>query len=781
MHRPYICRRVSALLAVLAALFLWVPPAGAALAPTPELLRLSLPASAQAGTTLHVTAVAQEPENGVESGQLTLKGPSDQRLTGILVRQPRSDNLVLDLPLPAQLEPGRWVVAELIIYSNASSAFLRLVDGQALAQGTFSHSVQITAAGPVDLSPAVVQDVALQPSPVVEGGKVTVSLGLSDPPSGTASVTAYLSDTRPDATSTWIQAVPLRLNPANGRWEGAAYAPIFPAGAESAAVWVRSVVTRTGAGVEQWSWCGPFSNPLPETCTFPVVRASVPPTLITSPVLALFHPGRPDFFAWHDQDAAYVRSLFTRVDAAPETVRLLLAAQLPALSAALGAVRSEIYRDPESGIQIAVPNTTGKYLALRAAVRGRLLLWGELERRAGGPGETVLTLADLDRSLRLLDEDEIKPAPPAVYDGGGPLLAQGYIEAIKASRLPPGLWNLPQAIDRDPLTAISLLRNVHWLFPFASDAFLGLHDDAEVGGIGMILPETLPAAIWPDVIVHELGHHFHDVFLSGVEADRSDRWQEYLRIRGGQEWYTEAQIGHNGHPWENLAEDFSKVFQAPDVHVDDSDPYQYPLLTDGADDTAAFRQFILDLAAQEPPTPLDVNWPHDGLAVALPGSRILSGWWEPAQNVSVAVAPLQVEHLTGQEGFATTLRTQTANKAGFWQSVLLADPGAIQAVSVYGNHGAKTPYRRHFYLYRSGLLLDAVPFQVASETVTLSGRTVAGAQVTANGQALTVSAGGTFSGTVPLQEGLNRILLVAKLPDGTTHSALAEVDRIAVR
>ncbi|HWI66010.1 MAG TPA: hypothetical protein VNT75_29630, partial [Symbiobacteriaceae bacterium] len=729
------CRRRSyhrfiATVTVLAALLFSLQPAAAAPAPAPELISFSLPATAQAGTTLRITAVAQEKTYGVESGSLTLKGPSGQRLTGILVRKPRTDNLVLDLPLPAQLQPGRWFVEELVIRSN-ESASLRVKDGQTLGKTVFSYSVQITAGGAPDLSQAVVQELSISPAAVEQGAKVTVSVKLSEPPSGAATVTAYLGDTRSDQSYKWAQPVPLLYNPTSKRWEGATYAPVLATSTGPATFWIRSILTRSGTGVERWSWCGPFSSPLPGACTFQVVPPKVTPALTTSRYLELFHPGKLDFFEWHNRDMEYLRSLFARLDTAPESMRMLLAAQLPALTQALGAIRGEIYRDPSSGIRVAVPNTSGKHLVVTAAVRGRLMLWGELERRAGGSGKTALTAAALETAQALIDEFEVKPVPPEVYDGAGAILTQRYIEAVKASQIPPGLWNLAHANDWDQPDTISLTPNVQWMIPFSSEQFLGWHSSSTSSGVRMTMPKSLPAAIWPDVIIHELGHHFHDVFLGGQGNDRSSKWQDYLTMRGGQEWYTRAQTGHNGQPWENLAEDFSKILHESNVYTDAFDPYQYPLMTTTAEQ-ATFRKFLLDLAAQKPPTALELDWPLDGLAAVLPGEVAVTGRWAPAQKVSAVASPLQVEHFLGQSVSGRVIGEPAAASNGAWKTVLPADGPALQAVSVYGQLDKTSNQRRHFYIYRSGLLLDAVPFQVSSDKVALTGRTVPGAKVTAN-------------------------------------------------
>lgn len=547
------------------------------------------------------------------------------------------------------------------------------------------------------------------PESVEAAGRLRFAAVFRSPATGIRAAAVVLGDRPEPEGSTWREAVRLTRDPQSGRWAGSGYAPLVLLDAAPQQIWIHGIRVATVTGGEEWLPCGGGGDGLPAAaCAIALTAPSVEPAFQASPLLDLLHPGPLDFFAWSALDGAYLQSLLERAPQNPDGVRELLAAELPLLRSGMDGLLGEIYTDQTLSLRLATPNTAGKRLALAAAIRGRLLLWTELDRLTGPAGGIPLTAGTLARSLSLLDFPGIRPLERELYDRAGPLFAQRTVELIRESAIAPDLLAQPMARDQTDLRQLSLVRNVLWLLPFSSEIHNGFHATfASNQGIALFLPDRLPDAFPFYTVAHEIGHRFHDIYLEGRERDRlSPEWLEYLAIRGVADQAALAEAGYYGRLRENFAEDFARAVLPAELARQRARPFLYGDLLEDPPALERFRAFLEDLQRRPLRPALTVAGLTGALALG-PAERELTGSWIPGREVWLWRSAVQPVHLlSGRSSRGRVLvSVATADASGRWRLLLPPGGPALELVQVEARDGENLPLEsvRFFHLDHAGL------------------------------------------------------------------------------
>lgn len=592
-----------------------------------RLASLSLPLAVQAEEPFPVTARVFPNPPGVRDAVVVLRSPSGQEVEVNLLADSDGEHLSGTGLLPPFAESGEWRVVRVYLIDNLRRVFT-LEEGVSL-----SYRLQVRSTGPVDLLPPAVHRVSLQPLQVVWGKPVTISAVVTDNLSGVRTVRAALApEAHPDPG--WWNEVILTFNPRSGRWEGQVYAP-FDAGPNQR-IYVRWLEAQDAAGNFSL-WQSDLQGPRSGWSARVVPPVQVPPSLQSSATLSVLVGQSLPFDLWLQRDRQRVLS-YLKAEEEPATLRATVRREVSLLAEAARAVAAEALVEPERGLPVVAPAATGKAWALAGALRARLLLLMELDRReARRPDLPAIGAVQIHTAYQNEDSFAMRPAGRELLEQMGPAYAAFIAEMVAASGIPGEVLRAPHR-DPDWSTADFLPDGRIWVLPGAFDQYLGKH---KAGDVEMVIPlDPLhlkdPTGL-AGTVIHELGHHMHMVLMGRGTPDDPD-WQAYLKLRGG-EVFAPATLGHDAWPEENFAEDMVYLYapepvMRPRFHLRSFARQSYSRLDAEPAMTMALERFLAGQMLRGLPVPLAVDLPAGEILLPAGTEVTITGRWQAGHEVS---------------------------------------------------------------------------------------------------------------------------------------------------
>ncbi|HEY3365714.1 MAG TPA: stalk domain-containing protein [Symbiobacteriaceae bacterium] len=561
----------------------------------PILSFLTVPSSVVAGQRVFIQASATtpDPQEGVCCGRIILQSPSGKQVLTVPLSRGASAQLEANFTMPAGAEGGLWKVARLELVGN-SLAETRLEYGAG-----FRHEFTVVAATP-DVNAPVLMKLGWSLPQVSEGAPVTLSADAIDAASGISSIFATVVPEMDAGEPLWSRSIRLVLKSGN-TWEGVLLAPVM--GMPTGRVKVSAVEVTDGSGnvtrLDEAKLTQLHLKPLS------VVPTENPAGLNTMPYLQnVLHVGAISFLEWNRKDLAALDTRWDEMANDPEGVRSELIFDLQTLNLTIGQLRDEIYTDPLTGYKYVPLNTSGKWRALDKAMKARVFMLAELDRRAGTTTAPRLEKDDLLSAAYIATEpdSDLEPIDPDLYAEGGPALMAAVITTVARSSLPKGLMSAPhRAPDNDSISFLD--RGLIWFEPFTRSGILAAHYDDQREIVLYLNRIATPQQVIHELF-HELGHHFTDAFVGSLEDHGQGRaiWNEYMNLRGFQPWLDHA--GWAGLPWENFAEDFAYTFLPDDLRPQYQVRQAFPRLDAHPDMLQAFRDWVGKRVAAGPEEPI---------------------------------------------------------------------------------------------------------------------------------------------------------------------------------
>lgn len=768
----------GALTLVMVGLFVLIIVPGTALAlvdkEPPKFIDIIVPDRAQAGSAVTVVVLATDIPAGLFGGEVELKGPSGQRLTADLRPDGSTGRLQATFSLSSYLESGTWTVSRVQIRDNEKN-LTEVYGGEAFVRPI------VVSGGTADVTPPVIDRVSLGAGQVAGGDLLSVKADVRDNLSGVARVTALFASPS-DYANTSLVPVKLKQNPATGGWEGYTPAPFRTSDGKwqlkglqvsdrAGNIRTRDMTAQAGLTV--------------------TIRPRQPRAGLTaSDQLRSFVPAPLPFMEWYRQDLAHLEELHRRLPTNPREVRDQLTAELTELSRVLEEIRAEVYVHPTLKFRISVPATSGKWLVTSLAIQARELLW----LTANDPSQrnlqwnTIRSFYDPGAALNY----PMEPIPAWIYNDYGSAVADGLAWAMETSRLPAEVYSAPH-LDNDFYNLDYLDDLTIYVMPFSlpdASAFHGAEELDIVVGMNEGILETDVTYLY-DTLIHELGHHIHDSFVSGDYFLNPAPWDRYLQLRGGYTW-PKTEVGHDAQPIEIFAEDVKMVFSNPLIVDQMSHDGAWGNILDDPQMAARFESFVRDSVARAGSRGLSVASPGAEF-ITSPGPRIvIEGNTDPNVPVLMWVLPRTREWILQARDLEeplTEYEVRSDSQGRFRSLVNLPGPGlyTIQVYSAVGPDGL--PHQEWLSVLYPGqgngasgngapgpVLTVTVPSAINQTSFWVLGQTAPGTTVSINGVLAFVDQKGSFSATVTLpSEGRNRVLVEAWDAAGNTTTVEKEV------
>lgn len=644
----------AALLAAILLLIAVIPAAAQGTAPV--VLAVELPATAAAGQPLAVAVVTEPHRPGMREAHATLVSPQGQVLQVRLLPVPGKDRMEGSVRLSYFAPSGLWTLTDLIVFDN-DGRYTQDMPGDAPPRVTVNGTLW------ADLTPPQIHTVTMGGTNLVQGAPFTVAAVASDNLSG---ITGMRAAVVPDvAEPTWWEAVALQYSPAAGAWEGTAYLPF--SAAPSTRIRVDWVEAYDAAG--NYTYYEPAEAGTQAATTVQILPRTAEAALNTNPTLSVVHGRELHFTQWLEADRALVERYFLGV---PRPVdRRVVIAELQDLAVEIRELVLEMYHNPLRGLNISPPNTTGKAWTVAAAIRARLLLLTELNRRLGLSSARPLGRDELLGVLSL-ESEPVTMVDPAVVASLGGAYTDFVAGALAQTRLGVIAMTAPHS-GMSWEEADFLPDGLMWITPWLYGDSLAWHVD---NGKEMIITMHEYHLRWPMTLVetlsHELGHHLQYAFL-GPADPASPAWQEYLSLRGNQP-FPAPDVGHDGLAEENFAEDMVYLFGAAPVVAQHFDANRYaeqsfPRLSEHPAMADQVLRFVVDQMVRTNLPALTVLEPEGELVIRTGQELTVRGRWAPGHQVEVWWAAAVPDELLGGAAYSTTIlgtRNATVAADGTW-------------------------------------------------------------------------------------------------------------------
>jgi|GEM_PF-6930741 len=703
----------------------------------PKLLSLTYNQEATAGSTVNFTARVQVDQvTGLCCATLTLKGPGGQNLP---VRLERSGPAELkgSVTLSPYAPAGVWTISRFWMTDNDQAA-LTLES----ADPTFRHTLTVVPSDkPGD--DRVPELVALSvPAEAEMGETVTIRATVKDNLSGVDYVTAYVEPA--DLKPGWQVFVELFATETPGEFSGVMLMDTTAMASQ------KQRIAKVTIGDQAGNVISVISNALVNVSANGIETKGkprkVPEGLITSPYMNLIHEGDRTFTAWMAEDLRRALGHLAQARTDVKGVREALAAEVPQLRAAVDALRREVYVDPVTKLRVSPHATTGKWIALNAAMDARIELLIELDRRDGlaHSDRTELTQQELLSYYQYLSEGEFwLPA-----DSLGDLYAQqtaAYLAVLAQSPEAVTALRTPAAESFQYGPADMFDRDLLYFEPIAS----GSGRPRLVWGTASFFIPVQDRQITPAVhdLFYVIGEHFGQAFFSAYDAeDFNARWGEYFAARSSQRMTGEE--GYLGSPSNNLGDDFAWTYLPGEHGKQYYSRQSFPRLREHPEMAKAFRELV-DRRLKQP----------------LPAVAVT-----PVSTVEVGVTDtFQVTFGAASANPTLEAEGRLWNKSGWLRRGVpgTASGSSVSFRSTETVDGSMTWFRlqarqemrsydRIFHYYRAPVLLDAVPTATNQQVAKVTGRAAAGATVSAAGKSTVADSTGRFTLELPLTEGANK-------------------------
>jgi len=511
-------------------------------------------------------------ESILVSGQITLESPSGKQK--IVLPLERGQYLEARHTFAEGTEPGRWKVREVTVtsaymikttlrYGQIHQPFKPAlsVKGRPLTGGgqQWEFRTEFVVEGEnADLVPPQLTKLDWTSEDAKAGQPVRITAEATDDAGEVAIVTATIDMRTPYGESLWSRTLKLLRQP-SGTWEGTFLAPTSLL--DEGAVYITALELADKAG---------NTTKLTEADIEKHVKNGLVPSygrlsakLNPEPYLVnVIHRGAYSFLDWNVQDVAMIGELYDLLEVDTQEARARIHWDLLMLDEAAKKLRSEIYKTPDGQFRFVPLNTSGKWRALDKAFQARLYLLTEAERREAAKVPNFERI-DLQRISEITYDPTgyLTAIDPAAYADSGPALMNAVIEALSRSSLPEGLMQAQHmAPSSDEVTLLD--RDLIWFQPFVHASAQAQHYDGARETF-VYLPEGGTPENLISSVFHELGHHFHDVFVGAMTVIPSRAWKEYMSLRGQQDWLTAG--GWSARTQENFAEDFAYAFLPDDL------------------------------------------------------------------------------------------------------------------------------------------------------------------------------------------------------------------------
>lgn len=702
---------------------------------------LTVPSTVNAGDTAKFQVLASPYGKSVLCcGALYVKGPGKEQSFMVPLTQTSQGLLEGSLPISPNAAPGTWEITRLIL-EDAEEKQLTLEKSAG-----FNYTFTVVSTGkPVDAKPPVLIGVQM-PAETVAGDIIPITAQVGDDLSGVDHAYATVSPVAEKAY--WSFKVELFPTGKPTEMVGHMVADPLTTGLEITHL---SLIDKAGNRVDLDK--ASLSNNQNNKLTASVKQREIPAGLITSPYLNLIHPGEIGYWSWLTLDRDYVLSLLQSAATDPNLVRERIAAELPQLRGAIDQLRQELYVDPATKLKVSPYATTGKWMAVDAALWARMELLTELDRAAGltRPDRQKLTAADLDHLYAIHAQDEFllpmentlnttwSQVPAAMLH----VLAQAP-EAVQVLRTPAH-----ESPEYGPLDHFD--RDVIYFTPIASERRYSIR-----WGQSSFFVTTNPAASVTIAIAdlfYEAGRHFVQAYLSAWGApDAPERWKEYLDLRGAAPWNISDGSSFTSSLESNLGDDFAYTFLPGGLSDQYFSRQSLMRLRDNPELAKRFREYIAKQLAT--PAPVTTITPTSLLEVGV--SATFKGTITPYAAATGGHA-LGYRWAAGGELQETLKPVKTGETAEY--TVQVPTVGRLAVFQFTGLDATRRTYNRYFYYYRAPVILDPVPGATNNPTPTISGVAAPNQRVTIGSASTLTDKDGKFRLTIPLKDGLNDLRL----------------------
>lgn len=716
-----------------------------------ESLRIE-PSSVHPGETVTLSVVCSS-HYGVRDGQALLLSPSGQEAWVHLHWDYDTSVLTGSFTPKSFHESGVWELDQLQLWDDEG-------DSTELAPPTAAGQFTLINSGRADTTPPSLDDAHLSAATVPAGGDFALDLDVTDAGSGISEIDVCFAAPRVGTEPYWYFYTDAYRS-ADGLWRADGIAPLDPGPDRRLTVYSVSVWDGAGNRTEL------YARDLNLTATI-----GAPMTVAERAGAASVGEDRIDLFCgyplrydiWAERDAERITELYDALLAQAPGADDSVIDDLNDLLAALAAAEADLFQPAKSaGVRLASPAVTGRLLTLAGAVRGRLGLVSVNGCSQPLSYAEIVAWSDLMAPLARSYE------PSALRTEVAGALGEAYTDLVArglaATAIPTSLL-AAQHLQRNGWNADLLPDYVVWLAPCSFASALGYHtpngQDLVIGLDDYHLRNSLETI---DTVVHEYGHHVHDVLL-GVEGGAyTAGWDAYMSMRGVP---TGAEtMGHDGYPSEAFAEDVIEAYAQRAVVQAASYDASFPSPVDEPNLADRFRSFVSAQMADGLPQPFRLTSPAAEASLTALPELTVRGIAAPYEMVTIWVTD-ELAGFLDDEYYGDSKEIRAGSDGRFETTVPLSGAGLhiIQAEV----ERADSLYVETAFIIRTDRRPLAVAWDLPQQTpkadAAISGTTAPGAVITVNGKAINVRADGIFSVTIPLQIGPNNVDLTVRAADG---------------